>query len=534
MDRPVLATVVLPTHGAGDGLVTVVRDLAVAAYALRARGVALDVLLLDDGRAGPAALAAKAAADFGLPLTAVAGPPSQGAAYLAGFRQVLDRGRADLVVTLDSTGQHDATQIPHLIDQLLTEDLDVVIGSRWARASGTPGLTLRRWALGRTANLVFRWVTGIARVTDVTTTFRIARIDVVRELDLDGLPVDARSQQMAFVAAAVGHGRRVGEGAILYRPPASSLRSVGARDVASFAAQLLPLRRVRSRLRTERLSPGGRRFSEETFGAAGDLERLGAAGHFFGWVLEEFRPYLRGRVLEVGAGMGTITRRLVGCDPELSIVALEPAANVFGDLSSFAALTPRVTAARQTLAGYLAGSDERFDAVVYLNVLEHIEDDATELRLAATALRPGGALLVFGPALEWLYSELDYNAGHYRRYALGRLRRLARAAGFEVLSLHYFDVVGVVPYFVAYRLLRRPAISGSTLWGYDRLLVPVSRLLQRAVPRPPLGKNVVLVARKAGPGPILRGSTTEELPDAPGTPFRGSPDPSGRTPPAGG
>ena len=220
MDRPGLATVLLPAHGAGDGLLTVVRDLAVAAYALRTRGVALDVLLLDDGRVPAAALAAKAAADFGLPLATVAGPPTQGAAYLAGYRQVLDRGRADLVVTLDATGQHDATQVPHLIDQLLAEDLDVVIGSRWARASGTPGLTLRRWALGRTANLAFRLVTGIHGVTDVTTTFRIARIEVVRELDLDDLPADARSQQMAFVAAAVGHGRRVGEGAILYRPPA--------------------------------------------------------------------------------------------------------------------------------------------------------------------------------------------------------------------------------------------------------------------------------------------------------------------------
>ena len=504
MDRPGLATVLLPAHGAGDGLVAVVRDLAVAAYALRTRGVALDVLLLDDGRAPAAALAAKAAADFGLPLVTVAGPPTQGAAYLAGYRQVLDRGRADLVVTLDATGQHDATQVPHLIDQLLDEDLDVVIGSRWARASGTPGLTLRRWVLGRTANLAFRWLTGIRGVTDVTTTFRIARIEVVRELDLDDLPADARSQQMAFVAAAVGHGRRVGEGAILYRPPASALRPVGGREVASFAAQLLPLRRVRSRLRLERLSPAGRRFSDQTFGAAGDLERLGAADHFFSWALEEFRPFLHGRVLEVGAGMGTITRRLVELDPELSIVALEPAANVFGDLASFAALTPRVSAARQTLAGYLAGSDERFDAVVYLNVLEHVEDDAAELRLAAAALRPGGALLLFGPALEWLYSELDYNAGHYRRYSLGRLARLVRSAGFEVLSLRYFDVVGVLPYFVAYRLLRRPAISGSTLWGYDRLLVPVSRRLQRAVPHPPLGKNVVLVARKAGPRPAGR------------------------------
>jgi SAM-dependent methyltransferase len=202
-------------------------------------------------------------------------------------------------------------------------------------------------------------------------------------------------------------------------------------------------------------------------------------------------------VLEVGAGVGTITRRLLDTDPDLSIVALEPAGNLFGDLASVAALSARVEAANQTLVEYLAGAPEPFDAVVYLNVLEHVEDDARELRLAADVLRPGGALLVFGPALEWLYSELDYNAGHYRRYSVTRLRRLVRAAGFEILSLRYFDVVGVLPYLVVYRLLRRPAISGSTLWGYDRLLVPVSRRLQRAVPRPPLGKNVVLVARKA-------------------------------------
>jgi SAM-dependent methyltransferase len=498
MEQPASTTALLTTHGAGDGIVTVVRDLAVAAYALRARGLYLDVLLLDDGRERATVLAGKTAAEFGLPLTAVPAPPSPGAAYLAGFRQVLDQGRADLVVTLDATGQHDATQIPQLIDQLLAEDLEVIIGSRWARGSGTPGLTLRRWALGRTANLAFRWVTGIRGVTDVTTTFRIARVEVVRELDLDELPTDPRGMQMAFVAAAAGRGRRVGEGAIIYRPPASALRGVGGREIASFASQLLPLRRAAGRLRTERLRAGERHFADRTFGAAGDLERLGAAGHFFDWALQELRPFLHGRVLEVGAGMGTITRRLVELDPGLSIVALEPAGNVFGSLASYAALTPRVTAHRQTLREYLTGSEERFDAVVYLNVLEHVEDDAGELRLAAAALRGGGALLVFGPALEWLYSELDYKAGHYRRYDLDRLGELARAAGFEVLSLRYFDVVGVLPYFAAYRLLRRPAISGSTLWGYDRLLVPVSRLLQRAVPRPPMGKNIVLVARKGG------------------------------------
>jgi hypothetical protein len=129
-------------------------------------------------------------------------------------------------------------------------------------------------------------------------------------------------------------------------------------------------------------------------------------------------------------------------------------------------------------------------------VLEHIADDWAELAVAAAGLRPGGALLVFGPAHEWLYSDLDYKAGHYRRYSLRQLRSAVTATGLEVVSLHYFDVLGVAPYWLVYRVLRHNDIPGSTMWSYDRLVVPASRLLQRFVPHPPVGKNVILVARK--------------------------------------
>jgi hypothetical protein len=125
-----------------------------------------------------------------------------------------------------------------------------------------------------------------------------------------------------------------------------------------------------------------------------------------------------------------------------------------------------------------------------------VAEYAGELRLAARALRPGGALLVFGPALGWMYSELDYKAGHYRRYSLRRLRRLAADAGLEVVSARYFDLLGVAPYALVYRLLRHDDITGSTLWGYDRVVVPASRWLQRLLRHPPLGKNVILIARK--------------------------------------
>jgi SAM-dependent methyltransferase len=488
-------TVILPALGAQPGLATVIRDIAVAAYALRTRDIQLDLLLAADGDADAAR---SAASELGLQVSSVPVPAGLGAAYLAAFREVIARGTADLVVTLDATGQHDAAQIPRMIDQMLADKLDVVIGSRWARHSGTPGLTVGRWAMGKLANRTFRVVTGIRGVTDVTTAFRVARMSVLRQLDLDRYPADPRGIQMAFVADAVARGCRVGEAPIIYRPAAGSVAPVKVKDMTSFGRYLPELRGQTRETRRVRLSPQGRQFTHTAFGAASDLERLGTADRFFGWVLHEFQPYLKGRVLEVGAGLGTITRKLVEADPAVTVVALEPAENLFDDLTAVAAANPRIIASQLTSGEYLDRSTEQFDAVIYLNVLEHIEHDVEELKITGAALRPGGHLLVFGPGLQWLYSELDYNAGHYRRYTLAGLRKVVEAAGLQVVSLRYMDVVGVLPYWVVYRLLRSQAISGGSMWGYDRVLVPVSRTIQRVLRRPPLGKNVILVARKPG------------------------------------
>jgi SAM-dependent methyltransferase len=496
MKRPHTVTVVLPAYGVADAIASVVRDLAVAAYALRIRGMHLDVLLLNGDGAGVAAATEAVATELGLPLRVVDGPTAgAGAAFLQGFREVVGEGRADLVATLDATGRHDATEIPRLIDLLVDRGLHVVIGSRWARGSGTPGLSVGRWVLGRLANVAFRAITGTYGIADATTSFRIARIEVVRDFAMAAEPGNTYSVQMNFVATAVARGYRVGEGPIIYRAPVSGGGGLGSGDVAQFVRQLRGLRRAVEPIRNRRLSPNGRTFDDEHFGAADDIERLSTAKNFFDWVIDEFEPYLRGRVLDVGAGTGTITRKLVERYPDVSITALEPAENMIGELQAYAALHPRVEVQRATLADYAAPAGG-FDAALYLNVLEHIRDDGEELRHAAAALRPGGALLVFGPAHEWLYCDLDYKAGHYRRYSVDELRSVVTAAGFKVVSLRYFDVFGVAPYWFVYRLLRHNDIPGATMWMYDRLVVPASRFLQWLVRHPPFGKNVILVALK--------------------------------------
>jgi SAM-dependent methyltransferase len=195
--------------------------------------------------------------------------------------------------------------------------------------------------------------------------------------------------------------------------------------------------------------------------------------------------------VEVGAGIGSVSKQLLGF-PISKLIAFEPSRNLFPILAE----KLRHEARAETINDFFSPRyiSEGVDAIVYLNVLEHVRDDRAELANAWAALRPGGHLLVFAPALAWLYSDFDKHVGHFRRYTKGGLRTLAIDAGFDIVKLQYFDIVGVAPWYLSFVLLKgRPGLRGVGL--YDRLVVPPMQWVERIVP-PPIGKNVLLVARK--------------------------------------
>lgn len=222
-----------------------------------------------------------------------------------------------------------------------------------------------------------------------------------------------------------------------------------------------------------------------------DLEAMASARNYHQWLLAEFLPYIRGSVAEVGAGKGDISRLLLDTNLK-SLTAFEPSGNLFPQLSDAIGPDNRVRAINGPFEKGKAS--ECFDSILYINVLEHIEDDAGELAISNTALAPGGHLLIFVPALPWLYSELDRQVGHFRRYTKNNLVALARQAGFSIVKARYFDIAGVIPWYVHFTLLKN-TISAGNVSLYDRLAVPVMRRIEGILP-PPTGKNVLLVARK--------------------------------------
>jgi 16S rRNA G1207 methylase RsmC len=233
-----------------------------------------------------------------------------------------------------------------------------------------------------------------------------------------------------------------------------------------------------------------------------DLEAMSFAVNYHEWILQIFAPYLGRHAVEVGAGAGSFSQMLLQ-HPLETLALVEPSANMFQILSeqmahngATADITLHNAVFRQVAAQIKASQPP--DSIIYVNVLEHIEDDNAELAAIHETLAAGGKLFVFVPALRWLYSAFDRHSGHFRRYTKRELEEKCARAGFRVIKSTYFDSVGIAPWLVRYRWLKSTTFEPAAVALYDRYVVPGVKALESFI-TPPLGKNIVLIAEKTTP-----------------------------------
>jgi SAM-dependent methyltransferase len=225
-----------------------------------------------------------------------------------------------------------------------------------------------------------------------------------------------------------------------------------------------------------------------------DLENLARARGLSAWMFEQFAPFVRGEVVEVGAGIGTFSQRLLEAGAQ-RLLLVEPAPACAAALRARFASDPRVEVAGEVLPGSpaLRARAGRADFVLCQNVLEHIADDAAAIAAMGAALRPGGHLSVLVPAHPRLYNRLDRRFGHERRYTRERLARVVQEGGLEVEALYAFNLLGVAGW-LASSLRRAPALTPASLRAYEALL-PVWRPIERRL-RPRWGLSWIVHARR--------------------------------------
>jgi len=222
-----------------------------------------------------------------------------------------------------------------------------------------------------------------------------------------------------------------------------------------------------------------------------ELDVFAEANNWKRYFARHLRPYLRGRVLEIGAGIGSTTR-VLHAGSARSWTCLEPDRRLAARLrQTISALAPELQATTQVIVGCVTdlAVSTAFDTILYIDVLEHIEDDRGELELAARRLAPAGHLLVLSPAAPWLFSPFDAAIGHCRRYDRHRLLSVC-PAHLQLVVVRYLDSAGLLASLANRFLLRQRAPSARQIAFWDSWLVPISRFTDPLLGYR-LGKTVV-------------------------------------------
>lgn len=222
--------------------------------------------------------------------------------------------------------------------------------------------------------------------------------------------------------------------------------------------------------------------------AGTELEIFAHASNWKAYYKQIIRQYIGREVLEVGAGIGATTAAL--CDGEGKWVCLEPDARLASRIAD-SITNGKLPACCRASVGTIRDipASEMFETILYIDVLEHIADDSSELQLASQRLKNGGFLVVLAPAHQHLYTPFDANVGHYRRYNKRTLSAVIPNNLAQRILL-YVDSVGAIASLANRYVLRSDMPSYSQIAFWDKRMIPVSRRIDRLLGYT-IGKSII-------------------------------------------
>lgn len=225
-----------------------------------------------------------------------------------------------------------------------------------------------------------------------------------------------------------------------------------------------------------------------------DLEIMAGALKYNEWIFSQYRSHLGRRIMEVGAGIGNFTSRLV--DREIIVAAdnygpcVQYLNKKFGRHKNIVPITMDISSDEMRgLKRY------QLDTVICFNVLEHVQDDMTALVNMFDILQKNGKLLLLVPAFMPLFGTIDHLVGHYRRYNKTELQEKVIDAGFIVREAFYMNSLAFFGWFMNNRILKKREESQTQVKFYDWMIVPWLRRAEN-ICHPPFGLSVVVIAEK--------------------------------------
>lgn len=384
----------------------------------------------------------------------------------AAIRTAIEEARGEFSIIQDADLEYDPREYVHLLKPLVEGKADVVYGSRFM-------IVAERRVLYFWHSVANKMLTNLCNIvadlnlTDMETCYKVFRTSLVKEIPIRSdrfgiepeLTIKLAKRGVRIYESPVSyHGRTYEEG-----------KKIGLKD--ALEAVWIIARYA---------------FTSDLYKDSGakTLHALASAPRFNQWMADTIRPYVGTRVLEIGAGIGNLTRTLVRGRKRYVASDINP--EHLARLATRFPHRPNLEIHRCDLVRSedFAPLADSLDTVICLNVLEHVEDDLLGLRNIRSALEPGGRAIILVPHGQGIFGTIDEALGHCRRYSQEELKGKMEKTGFRVERILDFNRVSRPAWFVSGRLLKRRHLEESHMKLFDRF-VWLWRRIDRAIPWPP-------------------------------------------------
>jgi len=391
----------------------------------------------------------------------------------AAVRTSIQYATGDFSLIQDADLEYDSSEYPILLKPLLDGRADAVFGSRYLAGEQKRVLLFWHSVINKMLTLISNMFCNL-NLTDMETCYKVFRTDLLKSIPIRSdrfgfepeiVMKSAKRKLRIYEVPISYHGRTYEEG-----------KKIGWKDGVKALGVVLKYWLVDDLYS----APYGR----------GILNNLNGTPQYVSWLARVVRPHLGDTVLELGAGIGNLSGRLMS--RRLLYVAGEKDPLHLHALRNRFLRTPNVLV-RKIDPEEPADLDGSFDTVLCLNVLEYVDDPRLVIESMHNCLNPNGSLVILAPQQPSLYGALDRSMGHKRRFSRKELQELVSSEGFKVEKVYSLNKIGTPPWWLHSKLLGRGRISKLTLKIFDKT-VWIWRRIDGALPWK--GLSIVLVVRK--------------------------------------